>query len=53
MPPAAVTVAEPVAAPFHETLVCELTLALNASAGSVTVTLAVVVQDLESVTVTV
>ena len=53
VPPAAVTVALPVAPPKHSTLVWAVMLALSAAAGWVIVTLAVVVQLLASVTVTV
>ena len=52
MPPLAVTVAEPVEAPKHPTLV-ELHNAATAEAGWVTIDSQVAVQPLASVTVTV
>ena len=53
MPPVAVTVAEPVAPPKQSTFVCAVIVAANAAAGSVMVTVAVVVHPPASVTVTV
>ena len=52
VPPAGVTVAIPVALPLQSTLVVSTAVQVKSSAGSVIVTLQVVVQPLASVTVT-